>query len=59
MSPHYTVTKTDNPKKFHDAMTFNWDFGALLLVAGFVIYSLDKRLEESDPLSPDYDGDET
>jgi hypothetical protein len=55
---HYTVTREASPEKFHDAMTYHWAFGALLLVGGVVIYSIDKRQEESDPLSPDHD-DET
>jgi hypothetical protein len=57
VSSHRVVshfTREANPEKFHDAMALHWSFGALLLVAGFVIYSLDKRQEDSDPLSPDH-----
>src|ERR1051325_8556623 len=53
-SPDYTVTKEGSPEKFNNSMKVPWAIGGVLLIMGYFIYSIDKRFEETEPLSPDH-----
>jgi hypothetical protein len=52
---HYAITKQAKPEEFRNAMTVHWSRSSLLLLAGFVLYMIDRGQEKVDPMSLDSD----
>jgi hypothetical protein len=50
------VIKANAPEQFHNAMTYNWAYALLILIAGIFAYMVEGWLEMSDPLSSDFAG---
>jgi hypothetical protein len=49
------ITKTSNPEQFHNAMTYHWAYASVILIAGIIVYMIDRGLEKADPMAPDAD----
>lgn len=52
---HDVLTRQRNPKDFQNAMTCNWFFASLMMLAGTIAYAIDKGYDKSDPTVPDSD----
>jgi len=52
------LDKKNQPEPFRRAMTYHWTFAMLISLAGVILYAAEKHLEESDPESPDYAGNQ-
>jgi hypothetical protein len=52
---HYTITKQAKPDEFHNAMLVHLSRSFLLLLAGFVLFMIDRGQEKVDPMSADSD----
>jgi hypothetical protein len=50
------ITKTSNSEQFHNAMTYHWAYACVVLIAGIIVYMIDRGLERADPMTPDVDG---
>jgi hypothetical protein len=56
LSPsHEIITKASKPEEFHNAMVYCWSRSLLFLLAGVIVYTIEKGLEKSDPMSSDSD----
>jgi len=52
---HYIIIKNDKPEEFHNAMVYHWFYASMLLIAGFILYVIDKGQDRVDPMSSDAD----
>jgi hypothetical protein len=50
------ITKTSDSEQFHDAMTYHWAYASVVLIAGIILYMINRGQEKADPLSPDFAG---
>jgi hypothetical protein len=50
------ITKTSQPDVFRGAMAYHWYYAFAVLIAGIIVYMIDKGLEKSDPMSPEFAG---
>ena len=50
------VTKASQPEDFRGAMAYHWYYAFVILIAGIIAYTIDRGLEKSDPMSPDFAG---
>ena len=53
--PHEVLTKKDKPEEFHNAMVYYWIMSSMIVIAGFVLFAIDRKQERLDPLSADLD----
>ena len=53
---HYSISKQGRPEEFHNAMIVHLSRSLLLLLAGIVLFMIDRGQERADPLSPDFAG---
>ena len=51
-----TITKSSQPDSFRGAMAYHWYYAFAVLIAGIVVYLIDRGQEKADPLSPDFAG---
>lgn len=49
-SSHEILTKTGKPEYFHDAMVVHWSRSFLLLLAGFILFMIDRGQDKVDPM---------
>jgi hypothetical protein len=52
---HYAITKQAKPEEFHNAMLVHWSRSFLLLLAGVILFMIDRGEEKADPMSADSD----
>ena len=50
------VTKASQPESFRGAMAYHWYYAFAVLGAGIIAYMIDRGLEKTDPMSPDFAG---
>jgi hypothetical protein len=50
------VTKASRPEDFRGAMAYHWYYAFAVLIAGIIVYMIDRGLERADPMSPDFAG---
>ena len=50
------VTKASKPDDFRGAMAYHWYYAFAVLIAGIVVYMIDRGLEKADPMSPEFAG---
>ena len=50
------IQKKTNPDIFQGAMAYHWFDASLILVAGVVLFLIDKKQESLDPLSSEFGG---
>ena len=58
ISYSYTITRQTEPEQFHNAMTYHWFYATIVVIAGIIAYFVDRGQEKSDPMSPDYAGNQ-
>jgi hypothetical protein len=51
-----TILKKSNLEQFHNAMTYHWAYAIVVLIAGILVYTINRGMERADPLSPDFAG---
>jgi hypothetical protein len=52
---HYAITKQSKPEEFRNAMLVHWSRSFLLLLAGVILFMIDRGEEKADPMSADSD----
>jgi hypothetical protein len=52
---HYPLSKQAKPEEFHNAIVVHLTRSFLLLLAGFVLFMIDRGQEKVDPMSADSD----
>jgi hypothetical protein len=52
--PEHIITRENQPDDFHNAMVTYWAKSMWFSIAGFVLLLVDRTLERSNPLSPDF-----
>jgi hypothetical protein len=50
------VTKASQPEDFRGAMACHWYYAFAVLIAGIIVYMIDRGLEKADPTSPEFAG---
>jgi len=50
------VKKASQPESFRGAMAYHWYYAFAVLMAGIIVYMIDRGLERADPMSPDFAG---
>ena len=50
------VTKASQPENFRGAMAYHWYYAFAVLIAGIIVYMIDRGMEKADPMSPDFAG---
>jgi hypothetical protein len=52
----YTAKKADDPRQFHNLMTYVWIRAFLVLGGGVVLVCMCRHADQLDPLSPTFNG---
>jgi hypothetical protein len=52
---HYPISKQANPEEFHNAIIVHLTRSFLLLLAGVIMFAIDRGQERVDPMAPDAD----
>jgi hypothetical protein len=52
---HYPISKQAKPEEFHNAIVVHLTRSFLLLLAGVIMFMIDRGQEKVDPLAPDTD----
>ena len=52
---HYSISKQANPEEFHNAIVVHLSRSFLLLLAGVILFMIDRGQEKVDPMAPDSD----
>ncbi len=52
----YTANKADDPKQFHNLMTYQWIRASLVLASGIIFLEICRRADRIDPFSKHFAG---
>jgi len=53
---HYSISKQAKPEEFHDAVVVHLTRSFLFVLAGVILFMIDRGQEKVDPMAPDADG---
>jgi ribonucleotide reductase beta subunit family protein with ferritin-like domain len=53
--PHDILNKKDKPEEFRNAMKYHWIMSSMIVIAGFILFAIDRKQEALDPMSADSD----
>lgn len=50
------ATRAENPKRFRELMSWEWGAATICLLSGLVILGIYRRIDQLDPLDPEFRG---